>query len=472
MKRDIETAFRREMRAAKEAYADKSWKVSFRHLERAHILGQRYFITHIVTHWWMLKVALCRADGREIRGQLLRMIAVFPGYLFGWVPKGNTGGADVSALKPMPIPDDLAPLLRDYHVWVDVLGRLILWTVVGIIVLAGFFAADVWARSGESRAIVSSFKGACRRLEGVNGPEDIVIDQVAGVVYIVGGDRRALRAGKPGRSILWAFPIDGAGAPVDMTPATPNVFRSFGMDIHRDANGVLRLFVVNRTDAHHSVEVFRLTGGQTLEHERTLSAPTLINPNDVAAISPSSAFVTLDKESPAGGLGEIIEGVLQRPTGKVVRLSEGKAEIVASGLLMANGITFSADRSQLIVAEMVGRSLSVFNVNDHIDRLSLQKRIPLNTNPDNISLANDGRVLVAAHPKLLTLALGYQRSEHIHSPSEVIAVDVPEGSVSPIFLDDGGLISGSSVAVQAAATGTLFIGSAFARHALICDPVP
>jgi Protein of unknown function (DUF3703) len=28
-----------------------------------------------------------------------------------WVPLGNTGGANVSALKPMPIPDDLKQVL-------------------------------------------------------------------------------------------------------------------------------------------------------------------------------------------------------------------------------------------------------------------------------------------------------------------------------------------------------------------------
>jgi hypothetical protein len=33
-----------------------------------------------------------------------------------WVPIGNTGGARVSALRPMPLPDDLRALLeRDTH---------------------------------------------------------------------------------------------------------------------------------------------------------------------------------------------------------------------------------------------------------------------------------------------------------------------------------------------------------------------
>jgi len=36
------------------------------------------------------------------------MLAVAPAAIFRWVPIGNTGGANVSALKPMPIPADLA----------------------------------------------------------------------------------------------------------------------------------------------------------------------------------------------------------------------------------------------------------------------------------------------------------------------------------------------------------------------------
>lgn len=470
MRRDLEAAFDEEMRRAKEAFTAQSWDVSFAHLERAHILGQRYFVTHILTHWWMLRVALAKTDWREMRGQVMRMAAVVPGYLFGWVPKGNTGGANVSALKPMPIPDDLAPLLKDYRVWADVAGRLFFWGLAALVVVGGLFAADVWARSGEGRTIASSYAGTCARLEGVNGPEDIVVDHVAGFAYTVGGDRRALRAGGPGRSSIWAFSIDGSTAPIDITPTSPDVFRSFGMDLHRDAEGVVRLFVVNRGDAQHSVEVFRVGAEGRLAHERTLTAPNLINPNDVVAIGPSRAYVTLDKEAPAGGLGEVLEGILQRPTGRVALIDGDTATIVASGLLMANGIAFNTDRTQLYVAEMVGRSLSVFDVDRRSGNLTRRARFPLNTNPDNITLAAGGRVLVAAHPKLLTLALGYQRSEGNLSPSEVISIDPSNGRITPVLLDDGALISGSSVAVQAPGSKRMFIGSAFAPYALICDP--
>ena len=49
-------------------------------------------------------------DWREVLGQLSRIIAaaVFSRI---WVPLGNTGRANVSAMKPMPIPADLRRIL-------------------------------------------------------------------------------------------------------------------------------------------------------------------------------------------------------------------------------------------------------------------------------------------------------------------------------------------------------------------------
>ena len=60
------------------------------------------------THVAMLAAGIRRHDRREIAGQLLRLLVAGPGSLTGHYPVGNTGGADVGALTPMPIPDDLA----------------------------------------------------------------------------------------------------------------------------------------------------------------------------------------------------------------------------------------------------------------------------------------------------------------------------------------------------------------------------
>ncbi|MES2919002.1 MAG: DUF3703 domain-containing protein [Pseudomonadota bacterium] len=105
-------AFHYEMKAARACYRDGDLDAAFAHLERAHILGQRDTLRHTWSHGWMLRVGWARRDGREIRGQLLRLVGAL---LISriWVPLGNTGGANVSPVQPMPLPDDLRRLLEE-----------------------------------------------------------------------------------------------------------------------------------------------------------------------------------------------------------------------------------------------------------------------------------------------------------------------------------------------------------------------
>jgi hypothetical protein len=59
----------------------------------------------------MLVAAVRRKDRHETFGQIFRLIVAGPGSITGRYPVGNTGGANVSAFQPMPIPDDLRSYL-------------------------------------------------------------------------------------------------------------------------------------------------------------------------------------------------------------------------------------------------------------------------------------------------------------------------------------------------------------------------
>jgi hypothetical protein len=85
---------------------------AFRHLERAHILGQAITFEHTRVHGLMLKIGWKTKDWREIFGQLFRIAGASTKTPFGIYPTGNTGGANVSPFKPMPVPDDLQTILR------------------------------------------------------------------------------------------------------------------------------------------------------------------------------------------------------------------------------------------------------------------------------------------------------------------------------------------------------------------------
>lgn len=113
MNQALRSLYVAELRAADAANDRRESEQAFFHLARAHILSQRFTWQHVHVHWLMLRLGVALGDWREVRGQLSRVIAAS---FFSriWVPAGNTGRANVNAMKPMPIPDDLkAALERD-----------------------------------------------------------------------------------------------------------------------------------------------------------------------------------------------------------------------------------------------------------------------------------------------------------------------------------------------------------------------
>ncbi len=111
MRHSLFKAFEREMTLGYQDLTGGKLEPAFIHFERAHILGQAKVVTHIRSHWGMLRVGMARKDRREILGQVVRIILSIPGSLFGLAPKGNTGGANVGMFKPMPIPEDLERIM-------------------------------------------------------------------------------------------------------------------------------------------------------------------------------------------------------------------------------------------------------------------------------------------------------------------------------------------------------------------------
>lgn len=108
----LKSAFDAEMLAARRDLANDSLDQAFAHLERAHVLGQWYVRTHVISHLGMLRIGWRRRDLREILGQLIRIPGGMIGSAIGRVPRGNTGGSNVSAVRALPIPPDLKELLK------------------------------------------------------------------------------------------------------------------------------------------------------------------------------------------------------------------------------------------------------------------------------------------------------------------------------------------------------------------------
>jgi hypothetical protein len=111
-RRTLRAAWSDERAAARSARARGDVAGEWKHLERAHILSQPVAGDHVRTHLAMLAYGIRRRAAREIVGQLARLVVAGPGSWTGRYPVGNTGGADVSAFRPMPIPEDLRSILE------------------------------------------------------------------------------------------------------------------------------------------------------------------------------------------------------------------------------------------------------------------------------------------------------------------------------------------------------------------------
>lgn len=89
-------------------------QVAWRHLERAHILGQPWAIEHTSVHLQMLKFGFRIKSAKEIAGQIPRLLIGGVKSFVGEIPVGNTGGANVPPLRPMEIPEDLRQWMAPY----------------------------------------------------------------------------------------------------------------------------------------------------------------------------------------------------------------------------------------------------------------------------------------------------------------------------------------------------------------------
>jgi hypothetical protein len=114
MPRPLHAHYAAELQRAKDAERAGDLRDAWHHLERAHILAQRWPREHSAVHWRMLLFGFRIKDAREIIGQLPRLVFGGVKSFVGTVPIGNTGGADVPPLARMPLPADLAPLLAEH----------------------------------------------------------------------------------------------------------------------------------------------------------------------------------------------------------------------------------------------------------------------------------------------------------------------------------------------------------------------
>lgn len=106
----IRAAFEQSMASGNAALRAGDMQAAYAAFERAHVIGQPRTGQHLRSHVGFLRWAIRQRDAREFIGQLTRIVAALV-FTRIWLPHGNTGGANVSPFRPMPLSEELAQLL-------------------------------------------------------------------------------------------------------------------------------------------------------------------------------------------------------------------------------------------------------------------------------------------------------------------------------------------------------------------------
>lgn len=104
--------FDKELREYKSEYAKGDLQSAWKHLERAHIIGQCYPFSHSFAHWKMLQFGFKIKSTKEVIGQIPRLVFGGVKSFVGKIPVGNPGGANVPPLKPFPIEQDIQAIFK------------------------------------------------------------------------------------------------------------------------------------------------------------------------------------------------------------------------------------------------------------------------------------------------------------------------------------------------------------------------
>ena len=355
-------------------------------------------------------------------------------------------------------------------------NTIITWFVVFFIMGLSAFGVRVWSQAGQFTTIKNLRSKTCQVYGGILAPEDIAIDRQTRIAYISSLDRRLVNSQKSNasaqRGTIRMLDLSNyqPGAEInyiDVTPDMPKRFYPLGLSLYTAKDGSKRLFVVNQAGKNaQSVEIFRVTQ-EGLAYEKSVELGAKITfANDILAVGPDSFYVT---DSAASDLVSwVFNFAFQRKSSKVFYFDGNKVNPAAGDFVMANGIAMAKGGEEVYVLDTFARTLRFFKRNTANGVLEDSGVLFIGTGVDNIDVAQDGSLWMAAHPKLMDFAL-YSAGFRATSPSQVIRAQKGKasgGEVRTAYLDLGKNISGSSVAV--AFDNRFLIGSAMDNKLAIC----
>jgi hypothetical protein len=331
---------------------------------------------------------------------------------------------------------------------------------------------------GEGGGVVLS---ACQVRAGAPGAEDFAPDWGSATLFVSSDDRRAqqrLRKNEvypSGRILVLSADDPDPRQPVARVEAVdlPPVFHPHGLGLWVSPEGDRTLMAVNHPNwpsyEGSTIEIFDVGAGGGLKLRRTVTAPWLTRPNDVAPVGRDSFYVTIEGSARSGSLVDLagLATGLDR-SGSVWFFDGAAGRQVGLGLSFANSVALSSDGRRLFATSTVSGVLHVFTRDALTGSLSPDGVNKLGSGLDNIIVDPDGRLVIAAHPDLAAFVLGHARDAKARSPVRVLAVDSGAPIASrEVFSSGGDMFSAASVAYMR--QGRLILGAVYENGLMVCE---
>ncbi|MEM7740409.1 MAG: SMP-30/gluconolactonase/LRE family protein [Pseudomonadota bacterium] len=297
----------------------------------------------------------------------------------------------------------------------------------------------------------------CKPVFGITGASDIEAIPGENVAYLSVYDER----GGAERGGIVRFDLDNPlddSSWRDRTNGRPGVFRPAGITLFEERlpTGVLsrHLFVVNKDGPE--ILIFNVDENGDLMLLERLSDSRLLSPNDVVATGPRSFYVTNDTAAGRKSVKGKIDFLLGLRTGQIFYFDGEDWSIVADNLNFPNGIALSPDGGTVYLAEMRAEAIRQFERDPATGQLEVDRRIPLGSFPNNLSIDEEGGLLVGSVPQPFEYK-AFTEALRDSAPSQVLRIK--EGETDVLYQEAGRILSGATVATAVGATTLIGTGA-------------
>lgn len=335
--------------------------------------------------------------------------------------------------------------------------------------------AGAFTRAGEFSHLYPRFDGVCQNVAGYIGVEDMVYDNRGDQIIATSLNRRALAQGNGTRGALLRLKPDLDPSvpltPIDISGTSPADLAPTGLGIWQYGDyGIATLAVVNRKGSRSVVETYGVNQGE-LNHLATINHPPLDRISDVAPVSEQAFYVTNESDYKSGSFVAAVAQMFDKDnTGSIWYYDGTNYRKVAGGLSFASSIAVSNDGLKVYATGTFSRNLRIYDRNIETGDLTIADDVFLGTGADNIFVDDEGRIFIAAHPKIYTFLI-YVTFGSGTPPSQIIVIepnaDGKGGKVDQVYLSAGS-DGFDGATIGAKVKNRLFMGSPFEHSVRVC----